>query len=426
MGASTSQQQWACPCHCATDFGDFRVSSGDSDEEGPHRGGRNTLPDLRFVELGRLRTHGRMPRCGTGETFVHPKRGDQNANIFNSYQSFNRSSTCFVFVSQRWLSPGNGPEGHPDTVHDDKFKLIVEACERLQVALLFEGWKVAIWMDYMCVDQDARPTWEFLQMLTSVMTVCDVMLTPVVDVRHTSWQPPQQWNDCFDEYKAEEWLNYWRRAWCRVEALLAAAMPMMDTSRAQLFKAGALRNAISKGHRPHMIFGNKEMEAHRSPLFLPPLLHTHLHKYPPEEGDISVPADLKIVRELVAEARSYIKVLTESYEGETDSDGQPHGHGIKTWSSGKAYEGNFVDGKMHGHGSCMYPFWDVYEGEWSSNMRHGEGKHFYANGDTYFGQWANNKKHGTGKYHYVTGDEDAGRFVNGVFTESLAASTNVH
>lgn len=380
--------------------------------------------DLQFVELSALKAHGRVPRQGTDAHFRHPLTGEGNNCLARDLRTFDRDSTCFVFVSHRWLNPGTGPEGHPDNKNNDKLQLVVASCEAMKKALLQDHFTVAVWIDFACVNQDERPTWQFLQLLNDVMMVCDVMLTPVFDPNHESWAVPTQWTDCFDQYLAEEWTNYWRRGWCRIEALLAAVTPFCSgedvKARAQLFRPGALRNAIGQGNRPHMIFGTKEMQARRAPLFLPPLLHTHLHKYPPEEGDINVSEDRRVITDLVEKARSNIKSAQDSYEGQVDAEGQAHGAGRKTWSSGKVYEGEFQASKMHGEGSCMYPFWDVYEGQWEDGARHGTGTHCYANGDMYAGQWRNNRKHGNGRFIFASGEMEEGRYADGVFMPIVA------
>ena len=70
--------------------------------------------------------------------------------------SFETSSTCFVFISHRWLRSAAGPEAHPDDAQDHKCTLILAALQRLRgvrspVPADFE---FALWIDFSCIDQD--------------------------------------------------------------------------------------------------------------------------------------------------------------------------------------------------------------------------------------------------------------------------------
>lgn len=374
---------------------------------------------LCFVDLECLRLEMSIPRCGTDRNFTHAITGEPNLNRCREFETFDRNTTCFVFVSHCWLRAGSSTDGHPDNADNHKMELIIDACDALKGHVIPEDFVVALWMDFMCIDQDNRPSSLFLQLLDGVMIICDIMLTPVYDLNHSSWQYPEQWDDCFAEYMAEEWRRYWSRAWCRLEALLAAVLPLDGDplSRAQLFPHGALRNALASGHRPHMIYGTKELRNEKAPMFLPPLLSSHLTKYPPLEGMKSVESDSDILFRINDHAfKCASKVcVQEGYVGHTDERGLPQGRGKQTWSSGKIYEGFFVAGKPEGDGTCYYPFWDTYEGQWSKGKRHGRGIHRYANGDMYEGEWRMNKRNGCGRFMFASGGLEDGEFVEGVF-----------
>ena len=45
--------------------------------------------------------------------------------------------------------------------------------------------------------------------------------------------------------------------------------------------------AIAAGRRPMVLFGTKEQEENRTPLFLPPLLNSTFDKYAPEAGALT-------------------------------------------------------------------------------------------------------------------------------------------
>jgi len=372
---------------------------------------------LCFVDLECLRVLESLPRCGCASDFRHPVTGEPNSNICREYNTFDRVSTCFIFISHRWCQPGCGHEGHPDNESNEKLRLIVAACDALKGVSIPEGFGVACWMDFMCINQDGCPSYNFLKLLDGVMNVCDALLTPVVDVGHQSWSLPAQWDDCFAEYQAAEWKNYWSRSWCRLEALLAAVLPLEGdpVERASQFPNGALRNALAAGHRPHIVYGSKELEEKRGPLFLPPLLSTHLSRYPPLEGRMNPAEDPTFINHINNHALQCAegKRVSSGYEGDTDEQGNPHGRGKLTWPSEKVYEGEFRNGKPHGTGRCNYPFWDIYDGEWQAGKRHGFGVHCYANGDVYEGEWQGNKRHGNGRFLRADGRVEEGRFEHG-------------
>ncbi len=131
-----------------------------------------------------------------------------------------------------------------------------------------------------------------------------MVLTPVVDPGHASWELQPTTAGWLDDYKAEAWREYWSRAWCRVEAMLGAAYPVTDAEqRAALFRGG-LRTALLAGRRPHLLYGSKEVAENKPPKFLPPLLHGTFAKYKPEDGALTKPEqDKPTIVELSRKAR---------------------------------------------------------------------------------------------------------------------------
>jgi hypothetical protein len=116
-----------------------------------------------------------------------------------------------------------------------------------------------------------------------VIRKCDIMITPVVDPEQASWScthplPSGGW---LDAYHAAAWVEYWERAWCRVEAMLCAAIPVDDKEARKTCFRGAMSNAIAAGRRPHAIYGDKEAIKDDTLRFLSPLLHSTYHKFKP-------------------------------------------------------------------------------------------------------------------------------------------------
>ena len=106
------------------------------------------------------------------------------------------------------------------------------------------------------------------------------------------------------------------------------------------------------------------------------------------------------------------------YVGEK-KDGNPHGQGTLTFSSGKKYVGEFKDGKQHGQGTYTYPKKEghkvaaKYEGEWKNGKQDGQGEFLYNDGGTYEGGFKNGKRHGQGTWKHPYGRTYVGGFKNG-------------
>lgn len=84
---------------------------------------------------------------------------------------------------------------HPDDKDCSKFKLIISAIESLQKgehSPLPPGTEIALWIDWCCINQDKLPEREKLNM-AKVLEACDIVLTPVIDNHHASWQYPDVW-----------------------------------------------------------------------------------------------------------------------------------------------------------------------------------------------------------------------------------------
>ena len=200
--------------------------------------------------------------------------------------------------------------------------------------------------DYCCIDQDGAPASE-LDNLGNLMEACDLMLTPVVDVEHQKWAYPEgSVSNWFDQYLAPGWKEYWSRGWCRVEAMLAAVKPVA-AGRAELFR-GAMRVHLLGGHRPHVLFGTKELERNAPVIFLPPLLHSMFEQFAPDKGALTKEDDRVAVQRLTVEARKDVVELVVGWVGEYRGEGV--GRGKYVHADGAVLEGEFKDGELHGHG----------------------------------------------------------------------------
>ena len=115
----------------------------------------------KFISLTDFKKHGRMPRCGSTKGFKHPVTGQPNAesSILRLKSSFNEKKTVFIFVSHRWLSPGQGAKGHPDNEENAKYKLLLKLIEQLlkgEASPVPDDFEVALWIGEPCL-RCARP-----------------------------------------------------------------------------------------------------------------------------------------------------------------------------------------------------------------------------------------------------------------------------
>ena len=351
---------------------------------------------------------------------MHAITGFANANLQRPAGSFIADRTCFVFVSHRWIRPGDSARGHPDDAENTKYKLLLSALRAIRsgpASPLPRDFDIAVWVDFCCIDQDVSPGDTLCQQLDRLLRTCDLLLTPIVDERHASWQYPTtlEAGGWFMAYKAVAWQEYWRRAWCRVEAMLGAAYPVDNhEDRAALFRGG-LHSALLAGRRPHLLYGTKEQAEGRAPIFLPPLLHATFEAYRPEDGQLTMPGqDRPTIDALSSRARECWPRLDVGFvAGYAYTGGDGGGVGRCVFADGGVYEGEWSHGRQHGSGRSVSADGNVYEGQWLDGRRHGEGKEAFASGAVYEGQWKCGKPHGRGKDVWADGGVYHGDFHDG-------------
>ena len=95
-----------------------------------------------------------------------------------------------------------------------------------------------------------------------------------------------------------------------------------------------------------------------------------------------------------------------SYDGTTNANGEPHGEGRRTFTSGHVYHGQWKDGRCDGFGRFTYPDGQVFEGQWQAGRRNGEGILSMPNGETISGTWSDDTLSGAVR-RWNTADEAA-------------------
>lgn len=94
-----------------------------------------------------------------------------------------------------------------------------------------------------------------------------------------------------------------------------------------------------------------------------------------------------------------------SYDGDIDSDGKPHGHGVAEFTDGRTYDGNFYHGELTAHvkGKFQYPNWDTFVGTFYNN-RFYKGRYTVAEDGSYFeGEFDEEGKPLRGKWYNKSG-----------------------
>jgi hypothetical protein len=102
----------------------------------------------------------------------------------------------------------------------------------------------------------------------------------------------------------------------------------------------------------------------------------------------------------------------DEYYGEVDSRGRPHGLGIKFYSDGSIYVGEWNCGQHHTINRSMWqrPDGSQYEGTWQHGQKHGVGVQIFPDGSRYTGEFAKGYEHGHGTRRSPDGTVFEGRF----------------
>jgi hypothetical protein len=361
---------------------------------------------VRFINFEDFKALGTFPR--------YPDIQDKTITL-NHFDAALYNDSLIVYVSHNWIRSKPESEGwdgkpHPGDHEGGKYRLCVEGIETI-MATMAPGMKYCyIWFDYGCVNQDADPAAE-LVLLDRIIQLSDCVFTPLFEKNPASSEIFTDDLKLYEEYSIPPWVgtpdSYLSRAWCRLEMLYAASVPLVEDHneliRGDKF-AGGLSHFRKEGFRPHVVYSTIESATNQGPFILPPFQSTWFEHFHPLNGELTKESDKPIIEKLLESLQPYMRPVTAGYVGQRNEEGKMDGQGTFHYPDGSVYEGQWKGDEREGKGKYRYPSGSVYEGDWKENKIHGSGRFSYANGDYYDGEWSNGMKEGRGMFIYALGD----------------------
>jgi hypothetical protein len=259
-------------------------------------------------------------------------------------------NSFIVFISHAWLRGWLRSEDycdipHPDNISQDKYQLCVEGIGKMIRKNAPEFKEVYLWVDYGCVNQLAYPD-RCHHSLVSVIELSDCLFTPLVDNDPHWVYQPTSFGPLVD-YKASSLQDglegYLNRAWCRLEMLLAAFLPLKNLLLRDSL-AGRMKVAVLDRRRPHFIYGSRESAEEVEPIELFPLEKASFEKLSPLRGYLTRPGDEELIQELtVSHLLPLMATPRPGYRGYRNALLQKHGRGRHTNEAGDTYDGEVSD-----------------------------------------------------------------------------------
>eukprot|EP00903_Cladosiphon_okamuranus_P017117 g15770.t1 len=215
-----------------------------------------------------------LPLAGLSAARCFPKyQKAMRSGALVPYDSLDRNSAFVVFVSHRWINDsgrstafrqqgaaGDGGDGTPD-VDSAKHAFLVEGLSSILASLPREV-AVFLWIDFSCIDQDDEESKrKGARSLAAYMQLSDAVFTPYAESLYpSSGGGGETFANPLGEVCNTPWPNSYRslqdfcsRAWCRLEVLLCATLPLRDGG----FRYFAARGEEGRAQdRPHFVYGD--------------------------------------------------------------------------------------------------------------------------------------------------------------------------
>ncbi|CBJ29089.1 MORN repeat variant family protein [Ectocarpus siliculosus] len=256
-----------------------------------------------------------LPLTGLSAARSFPKyQNAMRSGALVPYDSLDRNSAFVVFVSHRWINESSRPtefwkhgggqdfgEGSPD-VDSAKHTFLVEGLHSILASLPREV-AVFLWIDYSCIDQEnpeskrkgARSVAAYMQLSDAVFTPYaeslypssgggggETFANPLGEVCNTPWP---------NSYRSLQ--DFCSRAWCRLEVLLCATLPLRDGG----FRYFAARGEEGRAQdRPHFVYGEYQRRRNLPPEALARSVdEAWASSVDPLEGFLSNPEDMEAI-----------------------------------------------------------------------------------------------------------------------------------
>lgn len=288
-------------------------------------------------------------KCGS-----FPRNPEQSMYL-RQLSKIPRETSFIVYISHVWIRHNSdcpGWEGfpHPDYRFAYKYKLCLDGIQKAHKMYAPGMRECYIWCDYCCLNQnnlyrDIEPN---ILLFDKIMSYADCVFTPIYiedegydkfirysqvnnpnHKTYTKAQPdrgsiPTLHNDTntmnlenqtvpdyYANYEHAPLFNdkknpraFLNRAWCRMELLYAATMPLLEDENSDVIRrkckfASVFRAHTNNNHRSHLLYTSWESRYKLSPIVLPLIPIAELLKlYNPLRGYTTHPQDREIIGRL--------------------------------------------------------------------------------------------------------------------------------
>lgn len=192
------------------------------------------LPKVRLLKLADVLSLKRVPDFSSSDITV-------DSNITVDANSIDRENSFVVYVSRAGERKNLSAE-----FKNDLFKLCAQGLNKIKQQL--PTLEVYLWLDYGCMNLDNTAIFDEFD---RVMQWCDCIFTPIV----------------------EDTDMYFEQAWCRMETVFGAIVPINSNTAGELKISwkNSMVECTNQGQlRPHFMFSMKELQCNTDPVLVSP------------------------------------------------------------------------------------------------------------------------------------------------------------